>query len=342
MVAPDLNTVRQGNSFDFLRFISSCFVIISHSYSLTGKEAQEGLMVISRQTYHFSSLGLICFFTISGYLVCQSLLNSPTIVNYAWKRFLRIVPALSLVIIFSIFIIGPLFTTLSFSQYFSSPLTYSYLRNIFFILPVQWQLPGLFTSNPESSVNGSLWTLILEGRLYILLMVLYFFRFFRKRIMMLVAYLILVIASPFFNFIFKTVDPIPFHFTLFFFAGVIAHLYREKMIYNRWLALSAITLIVLRCFSPVTNPLNFFAFPYLVLYLAQLSSPLNRAGSHGDFSYGLFLFSYPIQQCIVMFSKGNISIPAMIFLSMILTLPFAILSWKYVESKALKYKYLIK
>lgn len=342
MLPPDQNTVRQGNNFDFLRLISSGFVIISHSYSLTGREAQEGLMAISRQTYHFSSLGLICFFTISGYLVSQSLFKSPSIINYAWKRFLRIVPALCLVILFSIFIIGPLFTSLPLSQYFTAPLTYSYFKNILFVFPLQWQLPGLFTSNPETGVNGSLWTLILEGRLYILLMIFFLSGFFKKRFIPLIVFIIVVMASPFFSLVFKGVNPYPFHFSLFFFAGVIANLYREKIVYNKWLALIAIVIIIVRCYFTEVNPLNFFAFPYLVLYLGQLTSPLSRTGKYGDFSYGLFLFSFPVQQCIVMHSKGNISIPFMIFLSMILTLPFAILSWKWIESKALKYKYLVK
>ncbi|MGZ8510014.1 MAG: acyltransferase family protein [Chitinophagaceae bacterium] len=342
MPPPDRNSVRQDNNFDFLRLISSSFVIISHSYSLTGREAREALMKISGQTYHFSSLGLICFFVISGYLVSQSLFNSPSIINYAWKRFLRIVPALCLVIVFSIFIIGPLFTSIPLSQYFSSPLTYAYFKNIFFVFPLQWQLPGLFTNNPESSVNGSLWTLILEGRLYILLMILFLFRFFKKRLIPLIVFTIAVIATPFFNLVFKGVNPYPFHFAIFFFAGVIANLYRDKIVYNKWLAFMATVIIVLRCFYTEFNVLSFFAFPYLVLYLGQLRSLSNKAGKYGDFSYGLFLFSFPVQQCIVFYSNGNISIPTMIFLSMLLTLPFAILSWKFVESKALKYKFLVK
>ncbi len=342
MLPPDRNTARQGNNFDFLRLISSSFVIISHSYSLTGREGQEALMKISRQTYHFSSLGLICFFVISGYLVSQSLFNSPSIINYAWKRLLRIVPALCLVIVFSIFIIGPLFTTIPLSRYFSSPLTYAYFKNILFVFPLQWHLPGLFTSNPESSVNGSLWTLILEGRLYILLMILFLFRFFEKRAIPLVVFITAVLSTPFFNIAFKGVNPYPFHFAIFFFAGVIANVYRDQIVYNKWLALMATIIVVLRCFFTELNAVTFFAFPYLVLYLGQLRSPLNKAGKFGDFSYGLFLFSFPVQQCIVLYNNGNISIPIMIILSMLLTLPFAILSWKFVESKALKYKYLVK
>src|SRR5689334_791706 len=153
MAPSDPDKIRQGNNFDFLRFISSLFVIISHSYSLPGKDEEELMVVISNHTYHFSSFGLICFFVISGYLVSQSLFNSSSLINYAWKRFLRIVPALCGVTLFSVLIVGPLFTTLDLSGYFGFPHTYTYLRNVAVIVPPQWDLPGLFLSNPEKSVN---------------------------------------------------------------------------------------------------------------------------------------------------------------------------------------------
>ena len=343
MVRSDVNKIRQANNFDFLRFLSSLFVIISHSYSLTGQEDKELLLMITHQTYHFSSLGLICFFTISGYLVSQSLFNSPSILNYAWKRFLRIVPALCGVVLFSLVVIGPLFTTLSMVDYFMSPLTYSYLRNIVFILPLQWELPGLFTTDhAEKSVNGSLWSLILEGRLYILLPLLYLLQFFRKKYIPLTIFCLLILLIPWFHDLFGNVSPNPFYFALFFFAGVIASLYKEKIRYNKWLFLGALSFIIAPCFSSAFVPLTIIAFPYLILYVAQLPSFLNHFGRYGDFSYGMFLYGFPVQQCIIELTHGNISIVAMILFSMIITLPFAILSWKWIESKALSYKYLVK
>src|SRR5258706_3880537 len=342
MILSDVSKIRQRNNFDFLRFISSLFVIISHSYDLTGHDDQELLMRVSRNTYHFSSLGLICFFVISGYLVSQSLFSSSSVFNYAWKRFLRIVPALCGVILFSMLVIGPLFTTLGIAGYFLSPDTYTYLRNILFVLPLQWELPGVFTGNPVKAVNGSLWTLILEGRLYILIALLNIVFFFKKKIILPVVFALLVIATPWFSDAFGPASPFPFYFVLYLFAGVIAALYKKKLRYNKWLFLTALSIIILYCFTDTVNPLTFIAFPYLILYLAQLPSRLHHFARYGDFSYGMFLYSFPIQQCIVHLTNGTISILLMIFLSMILTLPFAVLSWKWIESKALKLKYLVK
>jgi peptidoglycan/LPS O-acetylase OafA/YrhL len=341
MVLVESNSTRQANSFDFLRFISSAFVIISHSYYLIGKESEEALMVLTQNTYHFSSLGLTCFFAISGFLVTQSVMNSTSIFNYAWKRALRILPALILVILFTMFMIGPLFNTLPIRDYFTSSYTYTYLRNIFFIGPLQWRLPGLFTGNPGRSANGSLWTLTLEGRLYILLGLLYLLRLLKIRWLCLALFCIAAALAPWFAKTYHLVH-VSIYLVVIFFAGVVAHLYRDKIIYNKWLALLAIAEIIASCFTTLITSLSFIAFPYLIFYIAQLKSPLNRFGRYGDFSYGLFLFSFPVQQCIVQISKSNISVVVMIFLSITFTLPFAMLSWYLVESKALRYKYLIK
>ena len=106
--------------------------------------------------------------------------------------------------------------------------------------------------------------------------------------------------------------------------------------------LAALVVLVARCFFEAINPLTFIAFPYAILYLAQLHSPLNRFGRYGDFSYGLFLYGFPVQQCIIAISGSGISMGLMILLSIALTFPFAVMSWKWIESKALKYKGLVR
>lgn len=96
------------------------------------------------------------------------MVHSGSLLQYAWKRFLRIQPLLIVVCLLSIFIIGPLFSNLNTASYFSNATTYTYLRNIFPATGIQFGLPGVFEHNlKENGVNGSLWTLIIEERLYV-------------------------------------------------------------------------------------------------------------------------------------------------------------------------------
>jgi peptidoglycan/LPS O-acetylase OafA/YrhL len=155
--------IERNNTLDFLRLISAIFVILHHSYPLTGNESI------------LSALGAIAvstFFVISGYLISQSWFSDPTPSRFLWKRVLRVVPGLTTVVIFSIFIIGPVNTSLPLRDYFLDINTWKYLKTIFiFMQPLS--LPGVFASNPfPMSINGSLWTIPLEFRMYILLCII--------------------------------------------------------------------------------------------------------------------------------------------------------------------------
>ncbi len=62
---------------------------------------------------------------------------------------------------------------------------------------------------------------------------------------------------------------------------------------------------------------------------------LRRVGRFGDFSYGLYLYAFPVQQVILGAMPHN-EYP--ILTCMVLTLPFAVLSWHLVEALALRWK----
>jgi peptidoglycan/LPS O-acetylase OafA/YrhL len=107
---------------------------------------------------------------MSGFLVTQSFLNSRSVLEYAGKRALRIFPALLVVVLLSMLVIGPVFTNLDLHSYFSNNEFYSYFLNAGFI--VRYPLPGVFSDHVHPIVNGSLWTLRYEAACYVLLAVI--------------------------------------------------------------------------------------------------------------------------------------------------------------------------
>jgi peptidoglycan/LPS O-acetylase OafA/YrhL len=84
--------------------------------------------------------------------------------------------------------------------------------------------------------------------------------------------------------------------------------------------------------------ISFFALPYMVLFLAKNKGKLNDFSKLGDFSYGIYLYSFPIQQMMVYIYGTNISIIKLFLLSMLIVLPLSILSWFLVEKPAMKFK----
>lgn len=152
------------NAFDFLRVTAASAVLFSHSYALYGLPEPQPIT-----GHSFGSLAVATFFVISGFLVCQSWLLDPSFPRFLTRRFLRIFPGLLVVILMTVFVIGPIFGTLVPTEYFSSVAVWQHL--ILGLLALgSPPLPRVFENNPYPiSINGSLWTLRYEILMYILL-----------------------------------------------------------------------------------------------------------------------------------------------------------------------------
>ncbi len=158
-----IQTKHEANHFNFIRLFAAFLVFYGHSFVLSGQQA----LLHTALTHE---LGLFIFFSISGYLISMSLDLDPSFKRYFIKRALRIFPVLFVVVVLSIFVLGPIFTTLSLKEYFSSSVLSRYFENTF--LHISFYLPGVFEHNPvPNAVNDSLWSLPVEFFMYILVAV---------------------------------------------------------------------------------------------------------------------------------------------------------------------------
>jgi len=107
---------------------------------------------------------LATFFVISGYLIPISWESTASPLRFAWKRFLRIVPALVPALFITLFIIGPLMTSLPPAEYYGA----LFSLEGFFSVPFfeDGGVIGLFQENPVTYVNGSLWVIPVEVVMY--------------------------------------------------------------------------------------------------------------------------------------------------------------------------------
>jgi len=112
------------NNFDFLRFFAASLVLLVHSYPLTGRQPEEPIELLTGYE-NGGSFAVSIFFVISGYLITSSWLSSSSPTSFLIKRALRILPALALAVLLSVFIIGPLVTTESPGDYFASSTTWA-------------------------------------------------------------------------------------------------------------------------------------------------------------------------------------------------------------------------
>ncbi len=339
------NNERFTNNYDLLRIVAALCIAFTHSFNLLGYNNNEPLMKLSGGRFDFSFIGLCIFFTISGYLIARSALNSTSLLNYLWKRFLRIQPLLILVCLLSVFLLGPLFTKLTTPEYFSSFSTYSYFRNIFPATGIQFTLPGVFTENPvESSVNGSLWTLIIEERLYLLLSVLFFLK---KTNHKLFVYFIGILDLLFFaDHLWDFSGPLdyfgstPIFYSLVFLNASCAFLLKlpvTTLAKPNW-ALGILLVTIVCMYLEPLRPLLVLVAPLFILSVANIKAATNKAGIYGDFTYGIYIFAFPVQQIIIATTGADMQPMELFLKTVLIVVVLAMLSWHLLEKLVLQYK----
>lgn len=333
--------IHSDNNFDFLRIIAATLVIASHSSALS-----------IRKDIHFLDMSLggfgVCiFFLISGYLITKSWISSPSVPLFFIKRFLRIMPALIVVTLFSVFIIGPFNTTLDILSYFRNDQTWSYFKNVL-LYPIQYSLPGVFISNPyPNAVNGSLWSLSVEFSAYCSVAVLGFLGIIKKRFTPLIIILFLI----FFEYYAKLNIPDYYNITIFymqpaqsvkpliyFFIGSTFYLLKSliKIRFRYLEVLFIVWAIFLE--TPFVNIFTYLFLSYFLMFVAfGLSSKLSSFRRFGDPSYGMYVYAFPVQQIVI--HNFSFLSPITLFLSsLVIILPIAFLSWYLVESPMLMLK----
>lgn len=341
------------NNFDFIRLFAAFLVVYSHSFDLLNSPAlppvnSEPLTVFSNYRLTPGVLGVWIFFCISGYLITQSLTRSRDYKTYFVKRSLRIFPALIIDLLIAVFIWGALVTTLSLREYFSNPETYRYLQNVF-LYKIILNLPGVFVNNPHSDiVNGSLWTLPQEFACYIGLALLHRASILKSRVAYAIFYFsslaigFFILNTRFFeaaipgtNFVFNTL----FVLSAFFGAGTLFYLFRDKIPFKASVALILLCVWLASLHFNLPIYFNYLCLPYVVLWFVfEPRLPFHQASKYGDFSYGIYIYSFPVQQTIIYYLENDLTVLEMIFLSFLFTVPLAMLSWFLVEKKALQIK----
>lgn len=341
----------RANNFDALRLLAAAAVIVTHCYPLTGRA--EGLDPLSQKfyAYSFSFIGLRLFFFVSGFLIAQSLIRSNGIADYAWKRFLRLIPGLVVALTVCIVVLGLGFGSMPFKEYLSNAETWSYYKNATLFL-LQWSLPGVFATNVYGTVvNGSLWTLMYEVTCYIGLLGFSLGGGFKKRWFIALVFAAAITLRFYFYFYPKyygawysvgitnlnvkfTLD-----FGLYFLAGTLIYVYRELIVLRWWLAALSLGLFLGLGNSSWGDFGAYLGLPYLIIYLAYSSSLsiANRAGRFGDFSYGLYIYAFPVQQAIISLWP-SVDVLSLFCTTITVTLSLAYLSWHLVEKPMLGFK----
>jgi peptidoglycan/LPS O-acetylase OafA/YrhL len=350
----------RDNAFNFMRLCFALLVIIGHAGPV-GWGVDHDPMPLPVDT---GAIAVAGFFGLSGFLISRSGRRSRPL-RYIWHRVLRIFPGYWVCLIATAFVLAPLLwiyehhTTHGFRTATNGPV--GYVLSNFFTDQLQNDVAGVVFHQPfPYSINGSLWTLKDELTCYVLVLLLAVVGVLRRArwvAALLGAALFAVTVYDTINGP-RTVGPLAevvvFHapvagdylvfymlmFGLAFVLGMLADLYRSVIPMNDVLGVLSLVVFIAALWLkwPVFGP-AMPAYVYLLLWLGmRLPRALRKIGRRNDYSYGVYIYAFPIQQALAVFGLSHHGIPLYLGTSLVATVAIAMLSWHGVEKPAMRLK----
>lgn len=341
------------NSFGFLRLCLATGVLVSHAYPLGGY-TPEILSSISRGQLTLGGLSVYGFFSISGFLITRSMLTGSSFSKFIWNRFLRIFPGFWACLLFTVIFFVPLYCKLegvSIRMFFQEHIqtVLGYLKNNAWLEMRQFAIPPLLAKNPHANaIDGSLWSLILEWRCYLLVLVAGLLSMLRgARGLLILLWAACYTVGILHQQKFELAASLPGWFADYqmstlsaYFATAGAFFVLKNHIPNNRILFILACLVtffgIREGYASLVCPIS---FAYIFLWLAfNLPSMFWVFDKHGDISYGVYMYAFPVQQALVLANVHTMGVTQYIFAALLPTFVLGILSYVLVEKPALRAK----
>jgi len=344
------------NNFDLIRLFAALQVVLVHGlihFGYVGTDFGYGLRISD----FFP--GVPIFFFVSGFLITGSFERSSDIVQYGKNRLLRIYPALWVCFGVSLLLVylSGYFETIAVAV--SAPQLVVWIASQLSFL--QFYNPDFMRGFGVGSLNGSLWAIPVELQFYVLVPLLVWL-FKRSKPAYFSAFVLFAALNTYNSLMIIPMENPSVIAKLFqvtflpwiaiFMLGQLAWLFQDKMrplFANRlmvWLLGYTILLgagLLFEDFTGVQISSNNISLVWMVplcgLVLAVAFSYQNTSQKilgGTDISYGLYIFHMPIFN-YVLSKVGEPSLASFLVANAVVVV-VAILSWKFVERPALRFK----
>jgi peptidoglycan/LPS O-acetylase OafA/YrhL len=334
----------RDNNFNLIRILATLTVVLHHSYALLavpqGSAAPRLVGVVANNALHL-------FFIVSGYLIAKSFVRRPVLRDFLNARILRLIPALFVVTSLTAFVLGPAVTTVPLGQYLADGETWAYVLTNSSLEGAEFLLPGVFKDNIyPGAVNGSIWTLKYEGKMYATLALLGLLGAFGKGSRFLLFSMIFLawyFAVDWFPELFEKASRFD-HLTrlsMCFFVGAFFYRVEHWMPLRASYAAVGLALAALLSNVPMlesfAHPARMFALGYATLWVALCPKGwLLEYNRLGDYSYGLYIYAFPVQQTLVWLDP-DLSLSEMLIFATAISMFFAVISWHVLEKPMLSF-----
>jgi len=268
--------------------------------------------------------------------------------GFLFNRFLRIYPGLWACLLFTGLLMPVIFLHFDRSNAENWSSAFSYVQNNWWQPRSQVGIAGLFQGIPrEGDLNGSLWTLPYEIGCYVCLALAGWFGATAGRA--LPAWLLgAALLGLYCNDVLLPAHAVFFKsegrgLCAWFVCGSLMALLPESKLRSRLsgsvvAAVAAAWLASFRLGVPsLIGPVSLTLIVLWLSWNLPLKGFETKAG--GDFSYGLYIYAYPVQQALAFIGVVKFGVVVYFLLSLVIALALAILSWHTIEKPALRFKF---
>lgn len=295
----------EQNSFDILKYWAAFSVMFLHYTYYAFMEAKQAWGFMDRLRYISEYFpGIIVLFTISGFLIYDSMERSESKQEFLKKRVFRLYPELWLCTIVNLLVL-----LVIAREYLDGSILVWTGAQVFGIAYTPSCLDGFATG----SVNGALWTIFVEVQLY--LIICFGYQFLKKLkkwqwglFLLVFAGLNLLcafISSICGGIVSKLIERSCVPYAIWFMIGVFCYQYKEKVI--QWLKYLLLPMLIVYSFVRPHGMEHMGYYigigisilcPFIVIGAAYLLPPMRFKV---DLSYGMFLYHWIILNIIVHF-----------------------------------------
>lgn len=339
-------TTTHDNGFNAVRLVCALAVVVYHAYQMSpGRPgALDPLTAWLRPVTDVGALAVGIFFLISGMFVSQSWLRDPHLGRFVLRRVARIVPGL---------FVALLLCTLTAVVFFSdrglagvldpAPWRFIFGNSVLHFLqynipPEELNIAGVLGGR---NLNGVLWTLYWEGRMYVVLALVGVAAVLPMQQWLRGAAIFLLLAANLFP---EVLSGYLWEVRLWslFLTGVLLQTLAPQIRIGAVHVVCALVLVALnwtRSASLTPHPLTWFGIALAVATLALwVGSSRVRGLGHvqrHDYSYAVYIYHWPVLMMVGELAPA-ITPPLMLAVCFALLVPLALLSWHWVEAPALR------
>lgn len=332
------------NGFNFVRLVCALLVVVYHGYQMNTlvPGTRDPATVFLSPVSDLGAIAVGVFFVISGMFITQSWMRDPHLARYALRRVARIVPGLFACLLISTVVAVVLFSPRGAAGLLDpAPWRFVFgnaaLHGLQYNIPVEelrvpWVLHG-------QDLNGPLWTLYWEGRMYVMVALVGLAAALPLRTWFRGCALFLLLAANVFP---EVVGGYVWEVRMWslFLVGMVLHTFSTELRIGWRHVACALALVALnwtRSAALTPSPLTWFGIALVAVTLALWAGgariPFTGHIQKHDYSFGIYIWHWPVLLMLreVLPPIGALRLTA---LSLLVIVPLAMLSWHLVEAPA--------